>query len=122
MKYKGHLTITGVLLSVLFFNAHAQISAKPEPNSSVQGISEYLPKDTISSRKHTEAKFIQAIQGIPLIIPLPKESDPTLFLMPVLNSEKVRRVDRLYLVDCMQDGFRFDRDIYEIKWIVRADD
>lgn len=88
-----------------------------------QSISEKsLDNSSVSSRKQTEDKFIQTIHGTPLIIPLPAESDPTLFLMPVSDSKDVLRVDRLYLVDCLQDKFRFERDIYEILWVVRMNE
>lgn len=74
------------------------------------------------SRKQTEIRFAQAIQGIPLVIPLPEESDPTLFLMPVSNDKDILKIDRLYLVDSTGEEFDFERDIYEIKHIERIDE
>ena len=79
-----------------------------------------IPK--ADSRKQTEIRFIQAIQGIPLVIPLPEESDPTLFLMPASNDNNILKVDKMYLVDSTREKFVFERDIYEIKHIERIDE
>ena len=49
------------------------------------------------SRKQTEIRFAQAIQGIPLVIPLPEESDPTLFLMPVSNDKDILKIACKYM-------------------------
>ena len=76
-----------------------------------------IPK--VDSRKQTEIRFAQAIQGIPLVTPLPEESDPTLFLMPVSNDNDTLKIDRLYLVDSTREEFVFERDIYEMKHIER---
>ena len=74
------------------------------------------------SRTQTEIRFAQAIQGIPLVIPLPEESDSTLFLMPASNDNNILKVDKLYLVDSTREKFVFERDIYEIKHIERIDE
>lgn len=79
-----------------------------------------IPK--ADSRKQTEIRFIQAIQGIPLVIPQPEESDPTLFLMPASNDNNILKVDKMYLVDSTREKFVFERDIYEIKHIERIDE
>ena len=71
------------------------------------------------SRKQTEMEFAQSIQGTPLVIPLVRESDKSLFLMPVANDSTIRRVDRLYLVDSTQDDFIYERDIYRVDSIVK---
>lgn len=82
------------------------------------------PKDNSleKSIKQTETRFSQAIHGIPLVIPLPEESDPTLFLMPVSNDKTDLSVDRIYLVDCLQEEFVFERDIYKINYIERINE
>lgn len=72
--------------------------------------------------KQTEIRFTQAVKGTPLIIPLPEQSDPTLFLMPVSNNKDTLRVDRLYLVDCTQKEFIYERDIYMINEIKKVND
>ena len=74
-----------------------------------------------TSIKEVERKFSMAVHGIPLIIPLPEESDPILSLMPVSEYKDNPEIDRLYLVDETQDEFCFERDIYEVLWIVTKD-
>lgn len=70
--------------------------------------------------KQTETRFAQAVRGTPLVIPLPKLSDPTLFLMPVSSNKDTLRVDKLYLVDCTQKEFIYERDIYMINEIKKV--
>lgn len=74
------------------------------------------------SRKETELKFAQTVQGTPLIIPFIEESDHSLFLMPVANDKKDPKIDRIYLVDSKQDEFIFERDVYKINYIKKAID
>jgi len=74
------------------------------------------------SHKQTEMKFAQAIHGTPLVIPLPEESDPTLFLMPVSDNDTIPTVDRLYLVDGTRMKFCFERDIYTVDRIERTEE
>ncbi len=64
--------------------------------------------------KQTELKFARAIQGVPLVVPLPEESDPILFLMPVSENDTIPVVDALYLVDNTRREFSFERDIYNV--------
>ena len=96
-----------ILLSIISFTAKAQ----KEPTNKTLTLAE--------SRKKTEIGLSQAIQGTPLVIPLPEESDPTLFLMPVSNDKSNLVIDRLYLIDGTQEVFIFDRDIYQIKCVKR---
>lgn len=71
------------------------------------------------SRKELKKRFSEAVQGIPLTIPLIEESDPSLFLMPVSNGDDSLRVDRLYLVDTRGEKFDFERDVYRIDSVDR---
>ena len=77
-----------------------------------------MDENSNTSIKEVERKFSKAIHGIPLIIPLPEESDPTLSLMPVSEYKDNPEIDRLYLVDETQDEFCFERDIYEINYVI----
>lgn len=76
-------------------------------------------KSKAESRKELKKRFSEAVQGIPLTIPLIEESDPSLFLMPVSNGDDSLRVDRLYLVDTTGEKFDFERDIYSIDSVDR---
>jgi hypothetical protein len=101
-----------LILMLLGISSEAQSIKKEALNDS----SVYI------SHKQTEIKFTQAIQGTPLVIPLPEESDPTLFLMPVSDNDTIPTVDRLYIVDGTREKFSFERDIYKVDRIERTEE
>lgn len=102
-----------VNLSVLFFLLMLVcMSCETQKN-------EKSAKSKAESRKELKKRFSEAVQGIPLTIPLIEESDPSLFLMPVSNGDDSLRVDRLYLVDTTGEKFDFERDVYRIDSVDR---
>lgn len=109
MKQYFFITLIFMLLGI---NCKAQ-SIK---NEALNDSSVYI------SHKQRRMKFAQAVQGTPLVIPRPEESDPTLFLMPVSNNDTIPTVDRVYLVDATRDTFSFERDIYKIIRIERSEE
>ena len=98
-------------LMLLTLNAKAQLNHQEVlKDSSLQ-----------ESLKQTKMMFTRAIQGYPVVVPLPQESDSTIFLMPVSDCDTVPKVDRLYLVDNTRGDFSFERDIYMVHKIERTD-
>lgn len=68
--------------------------------------------------EETESALRRATGGSPLVIPFIEESDPSIFVIPVSDSN-TNMVEKVYILDARSGKVNYSNDIYELDSIVR---